>query len=123
MNWRKPIIYFFLYLAGSKISGNIKEIKKINNFSLSEKEKYQKEKLKKILKHAYENVLYYHKILAVAGVVKNNKVYLENFNKIPILTKEIIRSEGSNLYSKDYKKRGFYENTSGGSTGEPVRFL
>jgi len=50
-------------------------------------------------------------------------VNLDNFKDIPILTKEIIRREGNNLYSSDYKSRKFYENTSGGSTGEPVRFL
>ncbi|MEA2020135.1 MAG: hypothetical protein U9M98_00190 [Patescibacteria group bacterium] len=58
-----------------------------------------------------------------AKVVVNSKVHLENFDNIPVLTKEIIRTQGKNLYPKDYKQRGFYENTSGGSTGEPVRFI
>jgi phenylacetate-CoA ligase len=61
--------------------------------------------------------------LKEAGVIKENKVYLKNFNNIPVLTKEIIRKEGKNLYSKDHRKRKSYKNTSGGSTGEPVEFL
>jgi phenylacetate-CoA ligase len=123
INWRKPVIFALLYLSGSKIPKYLKEIKKIDKFSLEEKEQYQKDKLEKTLLHAWKNVPYYHKVLSEANVVKDNKVYLENFSKIPILTKEIIRREGKNLYSKDYRKRGYYKNTSGGSTGEPVEFI
>lgn len=122
-NWRKPIIFSLLYLSGSKIPQNLNLIKKLDKLSLEEKKKYQDEKLKKILLHAYNNVPYYSRILSQAGVIKDNQVFLENFKNIPLLTKEIIRKEGENLYSKDYKSRKFYENTSGGSTGEPARFL
>jgi len=123
MNWRKPVIYGLLYLSGSKIPKYFKEIKKMEKFSLKEKEEYQEEKLKKLLLHAWKNIPYYHKVLGKVKVVVEGKVNLNNFNKIPLLTKEIIRKEKENLYSKDYEKRGHYENTSGGSTGEPVRFI
>lgn len=123
MNWRKSIIYLLLNLSGSKVLKNLKEIEEVSSFSVEEKEKYQKDKLKNILLHAYNNVPYYKKILAQAAVVINGEVYLENFSRIPVLTKDIIRKEGINLYSTDYKQRKPYENTSGGSTGEPVKFI
>ncbi len=123
MNWRKPIIYLLLTLSGSNILKNLKEIEKVSLFSTTEKEEYQKKKLKNILLHAYHNVPYYHKVLADAGVITNGEVCLDNFHKIPVLTKDIIRKEGINLYSSDYKQRKPYENTSGGSTGEPVKFI
>jgi phenylacetate-CoA ligase len=122
MNIRKPIILALLYLSGNKIPRNLKEIKKVRGLSEKDIKKYQEEKLKKLLLYACSNVPYYNKVLKEKGVVKDNNVYLENFKKIPILTKEIIRKEGKNLYSKE-KRVGVYENTSGGSTGEPVRFL
>ncbi|MFA5125792.1 MAG: phenylacetate--CoA ligase family protein [archaeon] len=123
MNWRKPIIFALLKITGSKIPSILKEIEQIDNSSKKEIEDYQKDKLEKILLHAWKNVPYYSKVLTKARVVVDGKVNLENFDKIPVLTKDIIRKEGKNLYSKDYKKRKFYENTSGGSTGEPVRFI
>jgi len=123
MNWRKPIIYTLLYASGSKIPRNLKEIRRVEKLSKEEIQKYQEAKLKKLILYAYDNFPYYTKILGEAGVVRRGEVDLNNFNKIPILTKEIIRREGPNLYSKDHKKRKSYENTSGGSTGEPVRFL
>lgn len=123
INWRKPIIFLLLYLSGSKIPRNLELIKKLDKLSVEEKKKYQEKKLKELLLHAYKNVPYYSKILKKSKVVIDNKIYLENFKNIPILTKDIIRKEGENMYSADYKDRKPYENTSGGSTGEPVRFL
>jgi len=121
-NWRKFIIFVLLCLSKSKIPFFLSEIKKIEKLSSKEKRKYQEEKLKRILLYAWQNVPYYHRILQESQVIQNRKVNLKNFKKIPILTKDIIRKEGKNLYSKE-KRKGVYENTSGGSTGEPVRFL
>jgi hypothetical protein len=45
MNWRKPVIYLLLYLTGSKIPKNLKEIKRVEGLSLPEKKEYQAEKL------------------------------------------------------------------------------
>jgi len=79
--------------------------------------------LKNLLFHAYNNVPYYHDVLRKAGAVKDGKACLANFEKIPILTKEIIRRRTDELKSRDYKKRKWFYNTSGGSTGEPVKLI
>ncbi|MFA5075830.1 MAG: phenylacetate--CoA ligase family protein [Patescibacteria group bacterium] len=115
-NWRKIIIYFLWYITGSKVPDNLKRLRRMSLVD-------QRSALEEILLHAYNHVPYYHKILSESGVVDNGQVNLDNFNRIPLLTKDIIRQEGANLYSDDYQKRKFYQNTSGGSTGEPVKFL
>jgi len=122
MNWRKPVIYALLYLTGSKIPKNLKEIKRINKLSNKKLMQYQDEKLKKILLHAHDNVLYYTKILEKSKVVVNGRVNLDNFDKIPILTKEIIRNNFDDLHTKKLGK-GWKYNTSGGSTGEPIKLI
>jgi phenylacetate-CoA ligase len=123
MNWRKPLIFGLLHLTRSKIPHYLKEIEELQYKSKAEIENYQDERLNKILLHAYETVPYYNKNLKESEVVIDGNVNLANFSRIPILTKEIIRQEGNNLYSNDYKSRKPYENTSGGSTGEPVKFI
>ncbi len=123
LNWRKPIILAALHLSGSKIPLILKEIDRVSLMSREEIIKYQEEMLKLLLLHAYQKVPYYHRILPESGVISDGDIHLENFSKIPLLTKDIIRKEGKNLYSSDYLHRKPYENTSGGSTGEPVRFI
>ena len=124
MNWRKPVIYALLYLTGSKIPANLKCIKSLERLSQEELKIFQDNKLKELLLHSYKNVPYYHRILRDSDVIdENENLNLDNFDRIPILTKDIIRREGENLYSKDYQKRKYYTNTSGGSTGEPVKFI
>ena len=123
MNWRKPLIYTLLYTSGSKIPKYLKQIRKYEYLSQEDIRKLTNEKLEKLLIHAYNNVPYYHKILKKCGVVADSKVELKNFCNIPPLTKKIIKTEGENLYSADYKSRKSFINTSGGSTGEPISFI
>jgi phenylacetate-CoA ligase len=66
--------------------------------------------LDRILEYASTHTNYYSKF----------GLKLENY---PILTKEIIRKEFDNLKSNELHKRKWFLNTSGGSTGEPVRFI
>jgi phenylacetate-CoA ligase len=55
--------------------------------------------------------------LARPSTVKN---FLQS---LPILRKSIIRKEFEELKSKDLPSRQWYYNTSGGSTGEPIRLI
>ncbi len=122
-NWRKPLIYSLFYLTNREVYNWIKEIKRLEKMSKNEIEEYQKDKLKKLLLHAWQNVPYYKDVLEQSKVVENGIINLNNFDKISYLTKEIIRREGKNIYSKDYKSRKTYANTSGGSTGEPLQLI
>ena len=57
---------------------------------------------------------------------KNTKYYSKFGNKLqnyPILTKDIIKKEFENLKSDDLENRKWFLNTSGGSTGKPVKFI
>jgi phenylacetate-CoA ligase len=110
----------------SKIRGNdfdreYFEIKRINN--KDELLDFQEKYLKKLFLHAYKNCTYYHRIFKETGIISNGIVDLSKFNEIPILTKEIMREHHQELISKDYKTRKWYYNSSGGSTGEPIRFI
>jgi phenylacetate-CoA ligase len=68
-------------------------------------------------------VPYYKKVLFESGVVRGGNVDLENYCVVPVLTKDIIRQQGEDLYSVDHRKRHAFLNRSGGSTGQPVIFM
>lgn len=123
LNWRGKLIPILSFLQGSK---RFKYYSKILNYErLSELKikQLQENKLKNLLIYSYRNVPYYKKILTDCKVIKNNKVYLSNFDKIPILTKDIIKNNFENIKSCKLGTRHTYVNHSGGSTGEPIEFI
>jgi len=100
------------------------EFKRLQWLKREEMNALQQDYLKNLLIHAYRHVPYYHKVLLKAGVIHNgHSVNLQNFSLIPLLDKGIIRDHYDELKSDDLSNRKWYENTSGGSTGEPVRLI
>lgn len=73
--------------------------------------------------HAYTHSRYYHEIFQQIGVVRDGTVDLSRTTEIPILTKDIIRKHHQDLISDDYQTRKWFYNSSGGSTGEPIRLI
>ena len=98
-------------------------IRSIEFAPAAEKDAAVNERLEAMLLRAASTVPYYSRVLKKAGVVEGGCVRIENFANIPFLTKEIVRREGENLYSRGHEARHSYENSSGGSTGEPVTFI
>ncbi|MBS8121662.1 hypothetical protein [Candidatus Vampirococcus lugosii] len=124
LNWRKYIILFLLKISGQKSYDYFKEIKNTDKLSNKEKRNLKNEKLKKILIYSYKNITYYKNILEKYELVNEKlEVNLENFKNLPITNKEILRKEFDNLQDKSKNNRKTFENTSGGSTGEPVKFI
>ena len=123
MNWRNLAIHGLLRASGSRIPENLEEMRRVSQLAAPQVQEYQRNRLQDTLKHAAQHVPYYRRVLTEAGVVDQGQVRLEHFHRIPLLTKDIIRREGASLHAPDHEQRGSYENTSGGSTGVPVRFL
>lgn len=119
---KKKIWGILLKICRRAFDRQYNQIKEINSKeSLS---RIQEKHLKNLLLHAYENVPYYNTVFKRIGVVKDNdEVDLSEFDKIPILTKKMIRKHQKELISKDYSSRKWFYNSSGGSTGEPVKFI
>jgi phenylacetate-CoA ligase len=79
-----------------------------------------KKQLKTILKYAYYNCPYYNKLFNDLNFQLQS---LENFEKIPLLNKRIIRNNEKELISKNIHNINFYEMNTGGSTGTPLKFI
>jgi phenylacetate-CoA ligase len=123
VNWRRPVIMTLLRLSGSKIPIRYSWLKRHVRKSEQEICNYEEERLKELLLYAHNHVPYYHKVLSAYEVVKRGRVHLENFESLPLLTKELMRGAQEELKSDELRKRRYYYNTSGGSTAEPVRFI
>lgn len=83
------------------------------------------ESLVSLLRHCYHNVPYYRQLFDAESVMLSeiDRDPFVALQALPFLTKEIIRARSDELTSRDLGKRTWFYNTSGGSTGEPVRFI
>ena len=79
--------------------------------------------LKNILVYAYKNVPFYSQRLEEAGIILGNDVKLDEFQRLPLLTKADIRNNIEELTSRNIYRRKWFYNSTSGSTGEPIRFI
>jgi phenylacetate-CoA ligase len=83
---------------------------------------FQLQKIKELLTHSYLNIPHYKNLF------KNNNIHpsdinsFEDFRKIPFLTKEEIRANPLKFISDKVENKNLYFYTTGGSTGQPLRF-
>lgn len=80
--------------------------------------------LKTLILHAYINVPYYKDSLHnIIQDITKEEFTATVLKKLPIITKKIIRRNWDKLVSSDVYSRKWYYNTSGGSTGDPIRLV
>src|SRR4030042_2136297 len=122
---RRDLIYkindLYCSLKGQpSIYSVLKELGKLEKKQLSEVNSIVLNKLNDLLIGAYENVPYYKKAFPEKNVLPlKNLCELE---KIPVLTKEVIRRHfPDKIINSTIKERAIY-NTTSGSTGQPLEF-
>lgn len=81
-----------------------------------------RQELVRLLTHCQQSVPYYAEVMARLGdsFKQTPEAYLTEF---PILTKEMVHRHFEALKSADLARRRWHYNSSGGSTGEPVKII
>lgn len=84
-------------------------------------EEIQRKKLRRMIKHAYENVLYYRRLFESVGVRPEDIKTVEDLQKIPITTKEQLQKlEPKEIIAKGVNPNRCRKLTTSGSTGIPL---
>jgi phenylacetate-CoA ligase len=83
----------------------------------------QLRRLSRLLEHAERNVPYYRELFRGLGIRARDVRTLDDFARLPVLTKDVIRERHADLVREDVPRAGLVEHHSGGSTGVPLRFL
>jgi phenylacetate-CoA ligase len=117
------IKYFkHLFRRGRTFKKCLSEIVAIEKYSASELRDYQNEKLKAIVKIAYENVPYYHDSFKRLKLSYTDFKTIDDLPKLPLINKKIIQENLSNFRNKNFK--GFViKGFTSGTTGSPGVFL
>lgn len=109
----KGIYYLAQRVRKEGTADKLGELNKMQWLSLSQIKQQQQERLDAIIQYAAENVPFYRKRFERVST-------LEDFGKIPVLTREEVRSNIGSLLSEKCSKKSLFEYHSSGSTGEPL---
>lgn len=82
---------------------------------------YQTERLKRIIKYAYDYVPYYKQLFDENGISPEDILSIDDMQLIPPLTKDIIRERFDDLTSTIYKRFDPVLTQTSGSTGTPLK--
>lgn len=109
----------------TRLGGNFESVfnnlQKTEWYTEEEIEKYQFDKLKELLNYAYINIPYYKELFDSINFKPNEVISLNDLEKIPILTKELVRKNYEKLKNINFKGEIKHSHTSG-STGKSLQF-
>ena len=88
----------------------------------SELKKVQEKKLRDMINYAYNNVPYYHRLFDDLKLSPSDIKIIEDLEKLPILTKEIIKQNWDDFKPVNLGKMKYSLNATGGSTGAPFNY-
>jgi len=82
----------------------------------------QDERLRKLVRYAYDSVPYYRKVFEQCALKPEDIVTSVDLVKLPILTRQLVRNNFSDLVARGFPRRELMSCLTGGSTGEALRF-
>lgn len=116
-----------LPIADDVMHTNVYKFTKLLNalgkFSRDEIIIWQDEKLQQLIKHCYNNVPYYREVMDKLHLVPSDIKTQNDLSKLPFLTKNIIRDNFDKLKPSNIQKIRYKNHSTGGSTGEPLKYL
>jgi len=106
--------------SGGNFNKYVNELDKNQYFDKKTIKENQEQKLKYIVKIAYDNVPYYRKLFRKNHLKPSDIRYIEDLNKLPLLEKGTIKKFGDEFISKNIKRKDLVAESTGGTTGTPL---
>jgi len=110
------------FLKNPKLGEETTFLQKTQWFKREEILDIQRKRLRSLIKHAYENVPYYHALFKERDLRPEDIKTVEDLNKLPTLTKNDIRNNSSDIIAKNFLRSQMISYSTGGTTGEPLQF-
>ncbi len=108
-------------LFSKEVNEAVMYLKKIEKSSVEDFLAHRNLAFQKLIEHCYEQVPYYKDYMKQQDIIPSDIQTIKDIKLFPVLTKNIIRKEGSRLLAKNLKQFSYISRRSGGTTGEPVK--
>lgn len=108
------------YIRKTNIIDTLKFLRESQYWSEERILDFQSSKLRLLVEHAYKNVPYYEDLFNSISLKPSDIRSIDDIQKIPILTKEIVRKENLRLVSRGFNMKNVKKGKTGGTTGVPI---
>lgn len=107
---------------GREFDSHLRQLVDSEKWSAGEIEAYQSEKIRALVRSAYDNVPYYTERWKTLKIHPDDIRSREDLPKLPILTKEDVRLNAELLVSQKVSRRDLVARHTGGTTGKALHF-
>jgi len=101
----------------------LREFERTQFLSVEEIRELQYQRLKNMLRHAYEQCPFYRQRLDQVGLHPTDISKLEDLSNLPTLEKCDIQKRHAEMVAMNWPKNDLVRDQTGGSTGQPVSFF
>jgi phenylacetate-CoA ligase len=112
----------FVTLRGESHLRHLRDLEQTQFLSPEKLQLLQLERLKTVVRHAYDNCPFYGKRFSEWGVNPKDLREPNDIQKFPILTKKNIQADWTDMIATNVDRSELIENRTGGSTGKPLLF-
>ncbi len=121
---RKNIsIPFWQYRNGMSYGKELQFVRLMHEKTVEELRLYQLERIRELILYAYEHVPYYRDEWKALGIKPHDIITLDDFEQLPILTKDKIRNNMENILSNESKYKKLIKSGTGGTTDSPIELF
>jgi len=109
-------------LRGTHTMRCLKQLEQSQWWPTDRIETLQSERLRRLIRHAYERVPYYRHLMDHQGVGPDSVRSAADLASLPVLTKTAVREHMSELLAEGFPVRELLHGRTSGSTGTPLAF-
>jgi phenylacetate-CoA ligase len=114
-------LYFREY--GREFKYQLGRLEQMQWYPADRLEDYQNQQLRTLIRHCYDNVPYYRKIMDDSKLQPADISTISDLPLLPILTREDIKRNFAGLTAHNIKRSQLYVGHTSGTTGSPLEFL
>lgn len=107
----------------TSITQKMNDIRYLRTLNSQQIQVWQFERLQKLMHHAYHQTVYYRNVFDHRGLSPTDIKSTEDLNKLPVLTKKMIREHFQDLIPANIQNIPHKRASTGGSTGEPLVYF
>jgi len=107
---------------GAKFNHLLREFEANQWLSPAALEELQLLRLRQLMTYSFEKVPYYRKLMLEHGLTPSSFQSLSDIRKLPVLTREEVRQNVTELLSSDFKRSQLIPGRTSGTTGSPLEF-